>query len=323
MKAKKKLGLVQILDLIKSGLSPAKISEKYKIPKQTLDYHVGKLKKQGCIVKKGYGVWEYIKPYKKSQNLTIRQVDRSNQNIRTSKKKEIRGHAFIWKIEFVEPYNWNRATRRYKKKKLIFQSMKHNKVLRTVFEGRKIWLTDRGMIIYEPIDFLGKSSFEVKGKAVYEMDLLIKNFLKELNLKFKKYRFTTSREHYGIIKNELARQYNEKKKKMRIASEDGSVWMWIDDSKSLGELENNEPNVNRQVQNFWNNHKKHQFGVNADFVLNGFEKQNQIMQGIQENQLIFDKNMSSHLKVLKKLGVGVDELTKTVGILSKKIQELK
>ena len=61
MKGNKKLGLVQILVLIKAGQSPAKISKKYNIPKQTISYTVGKLKKLGCIEKIGYGVWEYKK----------------------------------------------------------------------------------------------------------------------------------------------------------------------------------------------------------------------------------------------------------------------
>ena len=216
MEKAKKLGLVQILDLIKSGLNPSEISKKYNIPKQTISYSVGKLRKEGCVEKVGYGVWKYVRPLKRSPNLTTRQSNRSKQNIRTSHKKEIRGHAFIWKIEFIEPYEWRRAVQRYQKKKLSFQEMRHNKIIRTIFENRKIWLGKRGLTIYEPLDFFGESSFQVKGNAVFEMDKLVKHLLLELNLKFRPYRFTTSREHYGIIKNELARQYNDKKEKMEI-----------------------------------------------------------------------------------------------------------
>jgi len=55
MNNKKKLGLEQILALIKSGFSPAKISSKHSIPKQSLGYYVDKLKRLGCIEKEGYG----------------------------------------------------------------------------------------------------------------------------------------------------------------------------------------------------------------------------------------------------------------------------
>lgn len=321
MENEKKLGLVHIFGLLKSGLNPAEISKKYKIPKQTLNYSVDKLKRQGCIEKIGYGTWNCIKPPKRSTNLTSRHSSMSNTNFGTSfrtsstnyrrynLKKEIRGHAFIWKIEFVEPYDWKKAV---KKTNFSFQSIKNDKILRTIFQGRKIWLGKKGLTIYEPLDFFGSSSYEVKGKAVFEMDLLIKNLLKKLNLKFKPYRFTTSREHYGIIKNQLARQYNDKKEKMQIRSEDGTLWMWIDDSLSLGELENNEPNINRQVQNYWNNHKKHKFQVDADFILNVMSEQGQAVTKNAENLDQYARHLKSHVKSIQDLGNGINSLVRLI-----------
>lgn len=307
MKEGEKMGLVSILDLIKSGKSPSQISKSLKIPKQTISYHVDKLKKLGCIERKGYGVWQYLKPLKQ---VPIRpKGSQVGQNGTCSNMKEIRGHAFIWKIEFIEPYIWINALRYYKKKKLKFSLICNEKVPRTIFNNRKIWLTKRGLTIYEPIDFMGKSSFEVKGKAIFEMDLLIKNLLKELNLKFRQYRFTTSREHYGMIKNELARQYNDKKKKMHIVSEEGTVWLWIDDSKGLGELETQDPSISRQVQNFWNDHKKHKFKVDANFILKGLDK---MTKGITKNANHLGyhaENMRSHVGAIRKLGKGVEKQT--------------
>jgi len=298
MKRGKDLVLIQILEEFKSGSSPAQISKKLSIPKQTLNYYVGKLKKQGCIKKKGYGVWEYIRPLQEVPNLTI---THSDNPIGTLHKREIRGHAFIWKIQFMKDFDWDKVVRSYKKKKLTFQLMKHNKIWRTIFKNRKIWLGKKGLTIYEPIDFLGRSSFEVKGRAVFEMDLLIKDLFAELGLKMLPYRFTTSREHYGIVKNELARQYNDKKEKMHIRSEDGSIWMWIDDSKGLGELENCDPTINRQVQKFWNDHKKNNFEVDASFVLNGFNT-------LTNNLNYHAENMRTHVDVVRKLGEAVEKL---------------
>ena len=219
-------------------------------------------------------------------------------------QKEIRGHAFIWRVEFYNPFNWNIIMNKYKKK-LEFKKIAKGKVYRTIFNNRKIWLTKRGIIIYEPLSFFGESSLQVKGTAVFKMDKLIKGLLNEIGLKFREYRFTTSREHYGIVKNELANQYNERKEKMYIKGEDGSAWLWIDNSHSLGELETNEPVVNRQVQNFWNDHRKTNFEVTPSFLLN-------TMNGIQQNQLIFDKNMRSHIAILNKLGEAVEKLTEAV-----------
>lgn len=312
MKVTKRLGLVDVLAFIKSGLAPAQISKKYKIPKQTLSYTVGKLKQNGCIEKVGYGTWRYIKPLKEVPKTTTTHSDRLSEKSGTSVKKEIRGHAFIWRIRFYNPYNWEKIVRSYCKKKLTFQRISSGKVIRLIFNHRKIWLSAKGMTIYEPIDFMGRSSFETKGKAVFEMDRLIKNLLKELNLKFRPYKFTTSREHYGIIKNELARQYNDKKQKLVIKSEDGNIWMWIDDSKGLGELENNDAMISRKVQNHWNDHKKHNFEVDASFVLNGFDKQGQMIMKNAKHLNFHAENMRRHVGAVEELGNGVRELTKWV-----------
>lgn len=198
--------------------------------------------------------------------------------------------------------------------------MKHNKIIRTIFNNRKIWLGKRGLTIYEPIDFMGRSSFEVKGMAVYEMDLLIKGLLKELGLSFRPYRFTTSREHYGLIKNELARQYNKDKKKMIIKAEDGGTWLWIDDSKGLGELETGDPDVSQQVRGYWNQHRKHKFQVGPDFILNAFDKQNQNIQANADNLVYYAKHLKAHVQSVKDLGAGVKKLTNVIEEINKNVR---
>lgn len=315
MKSTKKFELVCILELIKSGKSPAQISKDLNISKTRLHYHVDKLKKRGCIRKVGYGTWEFIKEVQTSSNLTIGQGRGSNQKICTSlPKREIRGHAFIWKIQFLHGINWEQKIRH---SGLKFQLIFNKKVSRIIFENRKIWLTKDGLIIYEPFDFFGKSSFEVKGRAVFEMDRLIKKLLKRINIPFMPYRFTTSREHFGLIKNALAQQYNDRKEKLKIKGEDGTTWLWIDDSESLGELETAEPHISRQVQNWWNNKKKHKFKINDDFILNGFAQQQAITNQVLETQTLFAKNIKSHIGAIQKLAIGVEELTNQVKLISK------
>jgi len=53
------------------------------------------------------------------------------------------------------------------------------------------------------------------------------------------------------------------------------------------------------VQNFFNSLKEQP--LTTDFIL-------EVMHGIQENQLVFAQNMGSHIKVIKDLGNGVNEL---------------
>lgn len=317
MKNKKKLGLNQVLEEIKRGLNPSKISEKYSIPKQTLDYSLRKLKDLGCIEKEGYGVWKYIKEVPKEGRGTLK--PNSDLSI-----KEIRGHAFIWKIEFFNPYEWKEAVRSYRKKKLTFNTICAGKILRTILEGRKIWLTKNGMTIYEPLDFMGKSSYEVKGKAVYEMDKIVKKIVAELGLKMRDYRFSTSREHYAQVKNALARQYNDKKKKMIIRNEEGTAWLWIDHSKGDNELETGEAKTSRQVQNFWNdNIRKHEGKVNASFVLEGFEKTNNAIKKNTENLDYHAENMRSHVKAVQDLSAGVAKQNELFERIAKALEERK
>jgi len=296
-----KLGLNNIISEMKEGLNPSKISKKYNISKQTLDYSLSKLKKLGCIEKAGYGTWNVIKEVPKVPKGSIKG---------DSDLKEIRGHAFIWKIEFTSPYDWNRIIRYYRKKKLNFSLVCNGKVPRTIFNNRKIWFTKKGLIIYEPLDFMGKSSFEVKGTAVFEMDRLIKDLLKEMNIKFKPYRFSTSREHYGMVKNELARQYNNNKEKMLIKSEDGSTWLWIDDSKGLGELETQEPHISRKVQNFWNSHKKNNFKTDSDFILKNFKESAKQIKKNAKNLDYYGENMASHVRLMKSIDKNLSKQTK-------------
>lgn len=300
MKRGKKFLLVQILEAIKQGKNPSQISKDLNISKQNLNYYVGKLKKVNSIRKVGYGVWEYVKPYKEVKNLTTTHSDRSKKKVFTS--KQIRGHAFIWKIEFYRPIEWEE---KLKNSTLTYQKISSYQVCRIIFRNRKVWLTKKGLIIYEPLDYFGKSSFQVKGTAVYEMDSLVKALLKRLKIKPKPYKFTTSREHYGIIKNELARQYNDKKEKLSIKSEDGGIWLWIDDSLRLGELENNEPVISRKVQNWWNDHRKHNFEVTPSFTL-------EAIKGLTENAVYNDRNIIKHFEVLDKIGDKLDELGKAV-----------
>ena len=54
---------LSILQRIKLGDSPAKISLDLNFKKQRLNYYISTLKKYGCIKKIGYGTWEFIKDY--------------------------------------------------------------------------------------------------------------------------------------------------------------------------------------------------------------------------------------------------------------------
>lgn len=321
MKQGKKLGLDTIWKEIKSGLRPAQISEKYNIPKQTLAYSVDKLVKMGCAEKVSYGVWRAIKEVPNQPKGTLEP---------NSDFKQIRGHAFIWNIEFLqETYDWNQIIKnykqRYKKPALSFKMICGGKVPRTIFKGRKIWLTKTGLTIYEPLDFLGKSSFNVKGAAVYEMDRLVKDLIKKLDLKMQHYKFKCSREHFAHVKNQMARQFNENKQKIKVGI-DGK-WFWIDHSHGEHEEETNDPNVSVQAQKFYKSQVKTEFKVTPEQILENQKKTDEQIRKNAKNLDYHAENLVSHVGAVKILGSEVkalkEERLETRKILSRIAEALE
>lgn len=299
MKTEKKIGLDTILTEIKAGLIPAQIVKKYSIPKQTLSYSIDKLKKLGCIDNPAYAQWRYIK------DVPERPRDTSKPN------SDIRGHAFIWNIEFLQNnLNWKQIMtnykERYKKPKLSFKMICAGRVPRTIFKNRKIWLTKSGLTIYEPLNFFGISAFQVKGTAVYEMDKLVKSLLKELGQRFQYYRFKCSREHFAHVKNQMARQFNDDKQKIKV--EFDGKWFWIDHSDGEHEEETNDPNVSVQAKKFYKSQLKTNFEVTPEHILKNQNKTNkQIKTLVKQIKKTEDKkeyyadNQVTHVQLMKNI----------------------
>lgn len=290
MKKGKKVILPIVISEIKQGNCPADISKKYDIKKQTLQYYIRYLKKEKIIEKEPTGKWKVLK-----------EVSKTTKAHQTH--KQIRGHAFNWKIRFKQQIDWKK---RLEQNKIPFQTIGiANSTPRIIFNNKKIWFTKTGLVIYEPKSFYSESSFTSKGQAVFELDRTIKELGRKLSIDLSKYEFTTSREHYALIDNEIAKQYNDKGEKLYIQRENGTAWMWIDFSHGINELETDKPITNRQVQSWFNDMKKTNFEVTPTFLLSSI---NQVTQ----NQIMFDKNFQSHLEVINKLSQTVDELRKEI-----------
>lgn len=281
MRSSKKVILDLIISEIQKGNSPAKISKKHNIKKTTLQYYLRQLKKEGIIEKVAYGTWEVKKKFKSSPKAT------------TPQHKQIRGHAFNWKVKFDRDYDW---VKHLKKNNISFQLIGAMKSTpRILFDDKKIWLTKTGLIIYEPKSFFSKSSHTSKGMAVYELDKTIKLLSKALKMRLGAYSFKTSREHYGMIKNELARQYNERGDKMIIRDDRGDGWLWIDDSLSLGELETNEPFVSKQLQDWWNDAKANRFDMKMSDVKNVMFQMDQRIKTLEKSEIKVDSPIPDYI----------------------------
>ena len=307
MKEGEKVGLHSILSDLKTGLSQKEISEKYSMPKQTVSYNVGKLIKLKCVEKVGHGIsssWKFLK------DVQVRPEDTLKVKVGL---REIKGHAFIWNIEFVEEgYDWKQIIenykRRYKKPALSFKMICGGKVPRTIFKGRKIWLTKKGLTIYEPLNFFGRSSFTVKGTAVFEMDRLIKDLLEVFKLKLQHYRFKCSREHFSHVNNQIARQFNDRKQRIKV--EFDGKFFWIDHSDGVDEEETNDPNISVAANKFYKSQVKTGFKVTPEVVLDTLDKSAKQIKENAENFEEYADNIKSHIAAIKSLGAGVKEQNK-------------
>lgn len=296
-----------ILNLLKTTTNLTKISKQLSISKQNLNYYLRNLNKKGYIIKKDKGWWELTE---KSKNST-------KYGGEFLPKDFIRGHAYIWTIKLAkEIEGWDKRIEILSKKGInynlvgILKDIPRIKVL-----GRKVWLCKNHLRIFDNknASYYGENSIEARNRALNELFLIVGALERKLGVFLKPLELEWAKEHYALIKNDLAIDQNRKGIIWRISDELGE-WLLIDDSlEEGGELENvgkKSFQVNPKMQKWWNENKKTNFEVTPTFVLN-------VMNGIQQNQLIFDKNMQSHIEAIQNLSKGVKKLTRVMkGILT-------
>lgn len=300
-----------IFQQIKDGKNPKQIREEFNISKQAMNYYLSSLKKQNLIQKIGYGVWET------SKNSTEEQVKKSihvakitPHNIFTCLKQDsVRGHAFQFKLKLpTNMRNWDKREEIFSEIGYPFKRLKIFGGGQAIeFKGRKIHLTDKSIIIYEKESFISETAQESQSQAINHFIGIIRQLERELKANFSfggKYRFRVSRQHYSLIKNALAKQYNDHGEKLEVYNDSG-LWFLIDNSFNLNEAETVHAktgvNDNKKVQDFFNGLKEepitpqeikanHQELI--DLIHDGSELQigqQQVMSQIENNLLRLTK----------------------------------
>jgi DNA-binding Lrp family transcriptional regulator len=270
-----------ILNLLKEGLNPIDISNKLNISMPNLSYYLRKLKNNGNIKKVGYGTWEV-------KNLSL-----------NTQSKQIRGHAFIWKIKLNKKFDWISLLKN-KDYRLV-----RNLIPRLYIKEHKVWLGEKSIIVYENKSFYASNSINSRKYAVICLFEVLEALERELSINLRPYVFKPKREHYGMIKNDLARQYNRNNEKMIIKDDIEGEWLWIDDSESLGELETKNIVRSKQVQDWWNDNKRYDFKVTPSFLMENINK-------VTNNQLIFANNIESHIEAIQTLSSSVKMLQEEI-----------
>ncbi len=297
---------LSIIGMLKVSTNLTKIQKKLSISKQKLNYYLRELKSKGLIIQKGRGWYEPVKGSKNSTKYGSILV-----------KDSVRGHAYVWDVKLPKKIEgWDKRIERLEKKGIHFKLVGAKETTpRIKALGRKVWLCNNHLRVFDKKDesYYEKNAIKSRSKAFQQIKLIVGVLNNKLGTSIKPTDISFRKEHYALIKNDLAIEENKKGNIWRINDEDGE-WLLIDDSLGRGgELEtvgkkaykNNIP-----LQSWWNENKETKFKVTPSFILN-------TMNGIQQNQLGFDKNMQSHLAVLDKLGTAVDELRKEISSLKK------
>lgn len=290
-----------IIESLKTSTNLNKIQEKLKISKQQLNYYLRELKTKGIVIQKGRGWYEVVKEVK---DLT------KYGNILT--KDSIRGHAYVWEIKLPQEIEgWKDRINILTKKGVNFKLVGAKlDTPRIKVLGRKIWLCKNSLRVFDKKDnsYYGQTAKESRYKSFNELKLIVGVLESKLGIKISPQDIYFRKEHYALIKNDLAIEENKRGNIIRISDENGE-WLIIDDSlEKGGELETigkKAYQTNIPMQKWWNDNKKTNFEVTPSFLLESINK-------VTQNQVVFDKNISLHQEVLREIRDAIKELKEEI-----------
>lgn len=300
------------------GSYPSKIARDLGMSKTRIDYYIASLKARDLIQMKHQGVWISLQNYKKKESKKLSRVATNhNAEYLDSFEPDIdRGHSFQFKLKVPRGLrNWNNEKRKeiLDKLKIEWIALKHlfGGGERIIFRGKKIHLTNSSIIIYDKASYYAETSKKSQGLAMIKIMYLIKALEHELRASFSingKYSLKTTRQHHALIKNALAMLYNKPQRKKLDVYDQKGLWLLIDNSFNLEELECVHPETsvldNEKVQNFFNSLKKDP--VTTTEIKNNFEEFKGMFKEISEMQL--DAGM-----VLKQMDGNIRHIVKIMG----------
>ncbi len=301
-----------IINALKVSTDLSKIQKKLSISKQQLNYYLRRLKTLGFVIQKGKGWYEPVKSSKNSTKYGI-----------FLKKDMVRGHGYIWNVNLEKkPKNWDKRIKILNERRInhILVGAKSNTPRIKVY-GRKVWLCNDHLRIFDKKNnsYYGLNAKESRYQAFHEIKLIVGGISRKLGIDLKPSSINFQREHYALIKNDLAIEENRKGNIIRIKDEKGE-WLVVDDSLGMGgELETvgkKAFQTNIPMQKWWNDHKKNKFKVTPSFLLES-------INGVTQNQSMFNHNFESHVESIQQLGNNTKANTKSIELLANVVLQLR
>ena len=292
------------------------------IPRLNRQYYITRLKRAKLVRKIGYGTWEVLQEYDENKVKQARQTRLNKSKLLgliEVDRKIMRSHAFRFKVALPKLQNWERRLEYLKDKNIQYtQTLIGQKLF---ILGKKVWLCNKCILFHCRADYLASLAKGGKNYAIDDLLTTLSYLESLLNCSFrigKRYKFKVIRAHYALMRQELAKFYRKNGEKLYVYSTKG-YWFWIDfsegiDEVEVGNIQQADKIMDENIAPFINGLKEDNAkGFTPQFVVNSFA-------GVAQNQIMFDKNFSTHLQILTKIGTAVDELTLAVKKLEEKFK---
>lgn len=222
----------------------------------------------------------------------------------------IRLHGLEIKVEILE------------KKERYNKRLKEFNIVR--IKGNTIRLFKNSIEIYIKSHFTAQTVEQATAKGldyINNLFIIIENDLGITIIKDRKQNIKLVNAHYSECNNELAKEMNKEKEKIKLyAREDGKLWFTIDNSFNLNEAETLHPASSKEdmqeaVKPFFDSLRDNK-GYTPSFVLYS-------LGTITEQFSYYGDNMRAHVDAIKLLSTGIKELRREIGRLKKKIDQTK
>lgn len=288
---------VSIINKLKRTTNLSKIYKELFISKQNLNYYLRELKKNGYIIKRDKGWYELTE---RCKNIT--------KYDKILSKDITRGHAYVWKIKVQKKIkNWDKRIQVLEKYRFKFKLVGALKTTPSIkILGRKVWLCNDHIRVFDKpkASYYGLNAIESRKSAFYEILLIVGTLNSKLNINLRPTDIYFQKEHYSLIRNDLAIYHNKKRERVHVSDEYGE-WFLMDDSLGEGgEMENvgkKALQTNITMQNWWNDNKKHKFKVTPTFILES-------IGGLIQTQQMNAQNIEKHMNVLEEMSLTLKKI---------------
>lgn len=305
---------------LEEEMNPSQVAKKLNISKQKLQYYLSMLKRDGFIQKIGYGVWKIIKPFDKKEVKKATHI--TSTNVVVSKSKDVRGHGFMFRLKLPVIGAWDKRREWLDHKKVDYKRLKNLGGGESfVFRGRKVVVKSSSILVFDKSSYISTLATDSRSLAVYEFRKLVESLERLFGVSFLvggKYKFRVSREHYALMENALARQYDTEGNKLMVFNADG-LWLLIDNSFNLHELEavkaGSAVSDSEGVQQFFNELKSLDWEFQPKAVMS-------MIGELTKNMVYYGENVVSHVGLMKKISDSIERMDKRDERIVKALESL-